>query len=95
MAGFDETKHPRGGAGNAGQFRTKVNDAPTGTLEPAAAPRPRGCACAHNRDGSTTTMLCPVHADQDPCLTMSQVTGRRRKGSIVRGRCSSCGHTER
>lgn len=52
----------------------------------------RGCSCARHTDGSVTTFLCPVHADHDPCLTMSQVTGRRRKGTIRRGVCSACGH---
>ena len=50
------------------------------------------CACARHTDGSVTTFLCSVHADQDPCLTMAQVTGRRRKGTIRRGVCTSCGH---
>lgn len=50
------------------------------------------CVCARNPDGSTTTMLCPVHAAVDPCLTMSQVTGRRRAGTIRNGRCTNCGH---
>jgi hypothetical protein len=36
-------------------------------------------------------MLCPTHADRDPCATMAAVTGKRRKGSIVRGTCTSCG----
>jgi len=49
------------------------------------------CSCAHNKDGSTTTMLCPTHADSDPCYTMASVTGKRRRGSIVRGRCTNCG----
>ena len=52
------------------------------------------CTCAHHSDGSTTTMLCPQHAHHDPCATMASVTGRRRKGSIRRGVCSSCGWTE-
>lgn len=52
------------------------------------------CSCAHNNDGSVTTMLCPLHADQDPCLTMAQVTGNRRKGSIINGVCTNCGWTE-
>lgn len=50
------------------------------------------CSCARNTDGTTTTLLCPVDADTDPCLTMAQVTGRRRKGTIRRGVCTSCGH---
>jgi hypothetical protein len=62
-------------------------------LVPAAPTGPR-CACAHHRDGSTTTMLCPVHSDTDPCLRMSQVTGKRRVGSIKRGTCTNCGWTE-
>lgn len=49
------------------------------------------CACAHNADGSVTALLCPQHADTDPCLTMARVTGRRRRGSIRRGTCSACG----
>lgn len=48
------------------------------------------CSCAHNKDGSTTTILCPQHADTDPCLTMSRVTGKRRKGSIKHGTCTNC-----
>jgi len=36
-------------------------------------------------------VLCPMHADQDPCYRMAMVTGTRRKGSIVRGVCSACG----
>lgn len=32
MSSFDESLHPRGQASNAGQFRTKENDAPTGEL---------------------------------------------------------------
>lgn len=58
-------------------------------IDLGVAPR---CACAINADGSTTTMLCPVHADTDPCLKMAQVTGRRRKGTIRRGTCTNCGH---
>jgi hypothetical protein len=49
------------------------------------------CSCAHNNDGSVTTMLCPLHAAEDPCWTTARVTGRRRSGSIVNGVCSSCG----
>lgn len=48
------------------------------------------CACARNSDGSVTTILCPLHAEQDPCLTMARVTGKRRRGSVVRGVCSAC-----
>jgi hypothetical protein len=58
----------------------------------AAPPR---CVCVTHDDGSVTTTLCPLHADTDPCLTMSRVTGRRRTGSIRRGVCSSCGHDSR
>lgn len=54
-------------------------------------PMPR-CACSFHRDNSVTTTLCPVHADTDPCLTMAQVTGRRRKGTIHHGTCTNCGH---
>lgn len=49
------------------------------------------CSCARHNDGSVTTSLCPLHAKQDPCLTMATVTGRRRHGSVVRGVCSACG----
>lgn len=55
-------------------------------------PTGRRCVCVTHTDGSTTTMLCPVHADTDPCLTMATVTGRRRTGTIRRGVCTSCGH---
>lgn len=54
-----------------------------------------GCACARHDDGSVTTFLCPIHADTDPCLTMSLWSGRRRKGTIRRGVCTSCGHNSR
>lgn len=50
------------------------------------------CCCAHNTDGSTTTILCPEHAAVDPCWTKSRVTGKRRKGTIRRGTCTNCGH---
>lgn len=49
------------------------------------------CACAHNADGSVTTILCPVHSDRDPCARMAAVTGKRRKGTIKRGVCTNCG----
>lgn len=49
------------------------------------------CSCARHNDGSVTTSLCPLHAEQDPCLTMATVTGKRRRGSVVRGVCSACG----
>jgi hypothetical protein len=51
------------------------------------------CTCAHNTDGTTTTLLCSAHAVTDPCLTMARVTGRRRTGTIRRGVCTACGHT--
>ena len=50
------------------------------------------CACAHNLDGTTTTVLCPLHADSDPCLSMSIITRKRRKGTIRKGVCTNCGH---
>jgi hypothetical protein len=52
------------------------------------------CSCATHGDGSTTSMLCPLHADSDPCATMASVTGKRRKGSIGKGICSACGWRE-
>ena len=52
------------------------------------------CACAHNSDGTVTTMLCPVHASEDPCATMAAVTGGRRRGAIVKGVCTNCGWSE-
>lgn len=51
------------------------------------------CSCAHHSDGSVTTSLCRTHADVDPCYRMAQVTGKRRKGSIVGGVCTACGWT--
>ena len=52
------------------------------------------CSCASNSDGTTTTMLCPLHAKEDPCWTMASVTGKRRKGSIINGTCTNCGWSE-
>lgn len=49
------------------------------------------CTCAVHNDGSVTRFLCSQHADKDPCLTMSHVTGKRRKGTIRRGVCTACG----
>lgn len=51
------------------------------------------CVCPTYDDGSTYTGTCPIHAAVDPCLTMAQVTGRRRVGTIRRGTCTSCGWT--
>src|SRR5574343_1803867 len=75
--------------------------APVLTLPPAvtapvrsAAPRDTrpACACAPAADGTATaTMLCPRHADEDPCATLASVTGRRRKGPVRGGTCTSCG----
>ncbi|AUG29498.1 hypothetical protein CXR34_08605 [Microbacterium hominis] len=46
MNTFDESLHPRG---NAGQFATKTNDAPAGTLAPTV--RARACAeCESNAE---------------------------------------------
>jgi hypothetical protein len=53
------------------------------------------CSCAYNTDGTVTTMLCPQHADEDPCATKAAVTGRRRRGSIINGVCSACGWSEK
>lgn len=52
------------------------------------------CACAIHNDGSVTTSRCPAHADTDPCLTMSWITGKRRKGTIKNNTCTNCGHKE-
>lgn len=52
------------------------------------------CACATHNDGTRTVALCPLHADADPCGTAALVTGKRRRGSVVRGCCSSCGWSE-
>ncbi|QDK01528.1 hypothetical protein SEA_LEEROYJENKINS_126 [Microbacterium phage LeeroyJenkins] len=49
------------------------------------------CSCAINRDGSRTTILCPVHSEVDPCERYSRVTGKRRKGTIKSGKCTHCG----
>ena len=51
------------------------------------------CLCAHNTDGSVTTMMCPLHAKNDPCWMTATVTGQRRRGSIVKGVCTNCGWT--
>jgi hypothetical protein len=49
------------------------------------------CLCAINEDQIITAMLCTIHAEADPCDTFAMVTGRRRRGSIIRGKCSRCG----
>lgn len=49
------------------------------------------CACAKHNDGSVTTLLCPIHAEVDPCQTKALITGKRRRGSIDNGHCSHCG----
>lgn len=64
----------------------------TETLPPVRA---IGCACATYADGSTHTFLCPLHADQDPCLSKSLITGKRRKGTIKSGTCTHCGWTHK
>lgn len=56
-----------------------------------AAPVAPSCVCARNTDGSVTTLLCPAHADADPCASMAAVTGRRRKGTVRSGVCTRCG----
>jgi hypothetical protein len=53
------------------------------------------CACAHNTDGTVTATLCRVHATNDPCATFARITGKRRRGSIVRGCCTACGWTDK
>jgi len=49
------------------------------------------CACATYADGSRHATLCAPHAADDPCLTASRITGKRRKGTIRRGVCTFCG----
>ena len=44
------------------------------------------CACSDH-----SNMLCPKHADTDPCLSSSLVTGKRRKGTIRNNTCTNCG----
>jgi hypothetical protein len=68
---------------------------PTGGESPRAAKSAfktaASCSCAHYDDGSASSLLCPIHADHDPCVTIAEVTGGRRKGSIVNGVCTNCG----
>jgi hypothetical protein len=84
------------------QIRSEMNygpggiyDDPSDYYDPYEASRRTasndGCTCATNSDGTKTTMLCPVHASEDPCWTMARVTGRRRQGTIIRGVCTNCG----
>ena len=69
---FDETQHPRGQAANAGQFRSKENDAPASAL---LAPRSVACTvCGHRaeyrfgnvprgyRSPETESAFCGMHA---------------------------------
>lgn len=64
------------------------------TTKSASRRTAASCSCATNQDGSVTTMLCPQHADNDPCQTMADVTGGRRRGSIINGVCSACGWSD-
>ena len=68
-----------------------MNIIASATCLPANETTGMGCSCAINGDGSVTTMLCPAHAEGDPCGTFAAVTGKRRQGSVVRGTCSACG----
>ena len=52
------------------------------------------CYCATYDDGSTLRSHCPTHADSDPCYWTAAITRTRRKGTIRRGVCTSCGWTE-
>jgi len=52
------------------------------------------CSCAVQGDGTRAALLCPLHAVNDPCATVAQVTGKRRRGSVVRSRCTRCGWSE-
>lgn len=49
------------------------------------------CVCPTYNDGSVYHGTCALHATQDPCLTMSLITGTRRKGTIKSGTCTNCG----
>lgn len=94
MSAFDSSKHDRDRTGRFAEMAGSEQDDALGAPATVDSPDVR-CACARNRDGSRTTMLCPTHADQDPCLTMAQVTGRRRKGTIRNGVCTNCGWRQR
>jgi hypothetical protein len=81
-------------AGWADSSFDAIHTARSGSRYSYAAPADPApaCSCATHPDGSVTTMLCAAHAETDPCLTMSRVTGRRRAGTIRRGVCTVCGH---
>lgn len=84
----------------AGEYRmafsgARADDPAQDVGEPLVSAQPAApavaCLCATHPDGSVTVLLCPLHADTDPCLTMSRVTGKRRTGTIRRGVCTACG----
>lgn len=86
---FTGTRSKTTPASTKGSFAPKQHS--TDGINLPVPPSESRCSCARNKDGSTTQFLCPAHADTDPCLTMSQVTGKRRKGTIAGGRCTNCG----
>ncbi len=50
------------------------------------------CVCARDESGAVTSdLFCALHSSEDPCLRVSRIMGRRRKGSIKRGVCTHCG----
>lgn len=57
MSTFTETDHPRGQAANAGQFRSKENDAPSETLSERKDVFSDGQAVMFTGDGSTESEL--------------------------------------
>lgn len=75
------------------RFGEKLNPSWVRSFFKSASKTAATCSCARHGDGSVTTSMCPLHADEDPCYTMALVTGKRRKGSIINGVCSNCGWT--
>lgn len=107
-----ETKHPRNLRGEfaskpdahaqaMGELGAETG-AGSGDVLPAngvAVSHKRGCACSVTSRGTlSSSTLCPLHAAEDPCQTQSQITGRRRKGTLRHRKgcssCTSCGWTK-
>jgi hypothetical protein len=72
MNAFDENKHPRGQAGNAGQFRAKENSRPAGSLGGVAEPIFRDVSVRNLEPGDLLVLGSPF-----PKLQIHRETGAK------------------
>lgn len=73
---FVETDHPRGQAGNAGQFRDKLNDAPSGALTEGATADVRSCIrCAEETDSAGDVFCAECKRDDAVCQDCGSPVG--------------------